>query len=118
MNPAAPSRCDVFLALLSPTFGSEPPGTRPAVVVSRDAINYNSSMVICVPFTNFDNCPKIYPSQVVVKKGSGGLAKVSVALCEQVRAITSTRLRSLLGKLDRQTLTAVDERLKIALDLD
>ena len=88
------------------------------VVVSRDAINHNSPVVICVPFTDLGNCPRIYPSQLRVRKGSRGLARDSVAMCEQVRAITATRLKTHIGRLDRQTLGAIDERLKIALDLD
>jgi mRNA interferase MazF len=88
------------------------------VIVSRDAINHNSSVIICIPFTDLANCPRIYPSQVLVKKGAGGLAKDSVAMCDQVRAIAVARLKNHLGRLDPQTLAVIEERLKIALDLD
>jgi mRNA interferase MazF len=88
------------------------------IIMSRNAINQNSSVVICVPITDLANCGRIYPSQVVLKRGAGGLTKDSVALCEQVRAITVDRLTSQLGTLDRQSLNAVDDRLKITLDLD
>jgi mRNA interferase MazF len=113
-----PSRGDVFFAVLDPTRGSEQAGTRPVAIVSRDSINHNSPVVICIPFTDLTNCSRIYPSQILVKKGVGGLAKDSVALCEQVRAITVARLKTLIGRLDRQAMAAIDERLKIALDLD
>ena len=75
-------------------------------------------MVICVPFTDLANCSKIYPSQALIRKGVGGLARDSVALCEQVRAITVTRLKTHIGHLDQQMMSIIDERLKIALDLD
>jgi mRNA interferase MazF len=87
------------------------------IIVSRDAINQNSSVVICVPVTDLANCKRIYPSQVMLKKGTGGLSKDSVVLCEQIRAITSDRLVSRLGELDRQSIRAVDDVLRIALDL-
>ena len=45
-------RGDVFLARLSPTEGSEQQGTRPVVVVSRDAINQYSPVVVVVPLTD------------------------------------------------------------------
>jgi mRNA interferase MazF len=85
--------------------------------VSRDAINQNSSVVVCVPCTDAANCRKIYPSQLLLRKGTGGLALDSVAMCEQVRAITTDRLGKHAGKLDQQSLEALDDRLRIALDL-
>lgn len=87
------------------------------IIVSRNAINENSSVVVCVPCTNAANCSRIYPSQLLLRKGTGGLAQDSVAMCEQIRAITKTRLSRHLGKLDVQSLRALEERLKITLDL-
>lgn len=102
-----------------PAKGSEQAGTRPVIIVSRDAINQNSSVGICVPVTDLANCAKIYPSQVLLKKGSGGLTVDSVAMCEQVRAISFSRLKiRRLGHLDRESMKSIGERLKIALDLD
>ena len=88
------------------------------IVVSRDAINHNSSVVVCVPCTDIANCSKIYPSQMLLRKGTTGLTLDSVAMCEQIRAITTDRLGRYVGKLDQQSLKAIEERLKIALDLN
>lgn len=107
----------VFLARLHPTEGSEQAGHRPVVVVSRDAINQNSPVVVVVPVTDRKNKPRIYPSQVVLKAGDGGLAIESVALGEQVRAINKTRLLKPLGHLAPASLAALGAALKIALDL-
>lgn len=41
----------------------------------------------------------------------------SVVMCEQVRAITTDRLGKYLGRLDSQSLRALEDRLKITLDL-
>jgi mRNA interferase MazF len=87
------------------------------IIVSRNAINENSSVVVCVPCTNAANCPRIYPSQLLLRKGTGGLAQDSFAMCEQIRAITKVRLSRHVGKLDTQSLRALEERLKITLDL-
>ena len=78
----------MFLARLTPTEGSERQGTRPVVVVSRDAINQYSPVVIVVPLTDRAHKTKIFPSQMILKAGEGGLRKDSVALTEQVRAIS------------------------------
>lgn len=103
--------------MLDPTKGSEQAGSRPVIIISRDAINHNSSVVVCIPCTNAANCSRIYPSQLLLRKGTGGLALDSVAMCEQVRAITKDRLGKHIGKLDLQSLRMLEERLRIALDL-
>lgn len=110
-------RGDVFVAKLNPTEGSEQAGERPVVVVSRDAINQNSPVVIIVPVTDRKKKPKIYPSQVILQAGEGGLPIDSVALGEQVRAISKTRLVKQLGHLAPHSVTAIGVALKVALDL-
>lgn len=114
---AEPRRGDVCLAVLSPTRGSEQAGLRPVVIVSREGINRFSPNVIAAPVTGLEHKTRIYPSQVVVRAGAGGLTKDSVVLCEQVRAISKERLSRHLGHLPAPTMTAVDEALRIALDL-
>jgi mRNA interferase MazF len=110
-------RGDVYEASLNPVEGSEQGGSRPVLVVSRDAINKNSPVVIVIPFTGLEHCPRIYPSQVLVKAGSGGLAKDSVALGEQIRAVAKKRLTKYLGHLPSDLMTQIAVTLKIALDL-
>ena len=112
-----PKRGDVFMARLDPTQGSEQSGERPVIIVSRDAINQSSPVVIVVPVTDADNKKRIYPSHVVLKKGDGGLTIESVALGEQVRAITTSRFIKQMGHLTPQSITQVGAALKIALDL-
>ena len=110
-------RGDIYIARLHPTEGSEQAGERPVVVVSRDAINRYSPVVVVVPVTDRANKIRIYPSQVILKAAEGGLAMESVALGEQVRAISKTRLIRHVGHLPPTSLTAVGAALKITLDL-
>lgn len=110
-------RGDVFVANLNPPQGSEQAGTRPVVIVSRDAINKNSPVVVVVPFTDAENKTRIYPSQVPVQAGCGGLTIDSIAVCEQIRAISKNRLTTALGKLGRAEIAKIDAALKITLDL-
>lgn len=92
-------------------------GNRPVIIISRDAINHNSSVVVCVPCTDLSNCKKVYPSQVLLKKGTAKLDLDSVAMCEQMRAITTQRLGTFIGTLDQESLKAIETATKIALDL-
>ncbi len=49
-------RGDLYQASLNPVEGSEQGGSRPVLIVSRDAINKYSSVVIVVPLTV--TCPR------------------------------------------------------------
>jgi len=110
-------RGDVYQAALDPSQGSEQAGTRPVVIVSRDAINQSSPVVVVVPLTDRRHKSRLYPSQVEIKAGEGGATIDSVALCEQVRAISRARLRHSLGRLPGARMSQIDAALKIALDL-
>jgi mRNA interferase MazF len=110
-------RGDVFDARLSPTEGSEQAGARPVIVVSRDAINQYSSVIVVVPVTSAKNVKRNYPNNVLIKSGEGGLTADSVALGGQVRAITKARLLRHRGRLAPQVMTQIDQILRITLDL-
>ncbi len=110
-------RGEIYDADLDPTQGSEQAGTRPVIIVSRDAINAASTVVICVPCTTYRQGRRLFPSQVFVRAPEGGLSVDSVALCEQVRAVSKMRLRRLRGSLSSQTLERIDRALAVALDL-
>lgn len=92
-------RGDVFDTHLNPTEGSEQAGIRPVIVVSRDAINQYSFVVVVVPLTSAKNIKRSYPNNVLIKSGNGGLTADSVALGGQVRAITKVRLLQQRGSL-------------------
>jgi len=111
------ARGDVYMARLDPHMGSEQAGSRPVIVVSRDSINQNSSVVVVVPVTDREHKRRIYPSQVVLKTGDGGLTKDSVALGEQVRAISTERLLRHMGHLHSTSIAQISDALRITLDL-
>lgn len=110
-------RGDVFMANLDPSEGSEQAGTRPVVVVSRDALNKFSPIAVICPITDAANKTKIYPSHVRVQTGAAGLIMDSIVVTEQVRAISKTRLKKHIGSFDKKILTSIEAALKITLDL-
>ena len=110
-------RGEVYDARLDPTEGSEQAGSRPVIVVSRDAINEGSPVVLAVPCTRQRRGRRVYPSQVVLRAPEGGLEVDSIALCEQVRAVAKARLGRFRGALSPDSMTAIGRALLIALDL-
>ena len=110
-------RGDVYDARLNPAEGSEQAGTRPVVIVSRDAINQYSPVIVIVPFTNAEHVARSFPNNVLVNQPEGGLAFDSVALTGQVRAVAKTRLLRYRGPLTQATLEKIDRALRITLDL-
>ena len=109
-------RGEVYNANLNPTEGSEQSGNRPVVIVSRNAINDNSPVVLVVPCT-IDRGQRVYPSQVRISDGEGGLRQSAIAMAEQVRAIDKRRLGDPWGALSDARLSNLDLALLIALDL-
>ena len=107
----------MYDARLDPTEGSEQAGSRPVVIVSRDAINAASPVILAVPCTTYRPGRRIYPSQVLLHAPDGGLTADSVALGDQFRALAKSRLGRRRGQLSAEALTALDRALLIALDL-
>ena len=108
---------DVFDARLSLTEGSEQAGVRPVVIVSRDAINQHSSVVVVVPLTKAANVQRNYPNNVAIAKGEGGLTFQSVLLGGQVRALSTSRLLRQRGTLSAEIMQQIDRTLRITLAL-
>jgi mRNA interferase MazF len=110
-------RGDIYRVRLDPIEGSEQAGTRPAVIVSRDAINRFSPVIVICPLTSASNVQRLYPSDVLVRAPEGGLKDDSVVLTLQVRAVAKTRLGERLGKLESTTMQAVAQAMRITLDI-
>ncbi len=56
-------------------------------------------------------------SHVQVTPPEGGLKDVSFIQCEAIRSISKQRLKSKWGKVSPQTLAAVDDRMRLLLNL-
>jgi mRNA interferase MazF len=110
-------RAEVYQARLDPVEGSEQAGTRPVIVVSRDAINASSTFVLVVPCTTHRVGQRVYPSQILIRAPEGGLEVDTVALAEQVRALAKKRFGRLRGVLNATTMGQLEKALIIALDL-
>ena len=108
---ASPRRGDIFWVALDPATGTEIQKTRPAIILSNDSCNRHGSRVVVVPVTsNVDTC---YPGDaVIILRG-----KPSRALGDQLRSVDKSRLRSRIGRLTKAEVEAVEEAVRITLDL-
>lgn len=111
------TRGDVYDARLDPAEGSEQSGSRPVVIVTRNAINASSPTVTVAPLTTYRAGRRLYPSHVLVRSPEAGLAADSVILCEQLRTLDKRRPLRLRGGLTPATLHDLDAALLITLDL-
>lgn len=108
---AAVRRGEVWWVDLDPTRGSEIRKTRPAVVLTANALNRVRRTVVVVPLSTG---PTPRPP-IVVATASAGTG--SVAVCDQVRAIDKSRLTQLMGQLAAADLRAVEDGVRVVLGL-
>jgi mRNA interferase MazF len=110
-------RGEVYDARLEPVEGSEQGGTRPVIIVTRDAINAYSPVVLAVPCTTYKTGKRVYPTQVLIQASNSGLTSDSIAMADQVRVLSKTRLLRLRGILSDEAMILLNQALLIALDL-
>jgi mRNA interferase MazF len=106
---------DVYIAQLDPTVGGEIRKTRPVVIVSNDAINTHSRVVVVASVTS--NIERASPSHIIVPAGTAGLVVSSRILTDQVRAIDRRRLVQRIGRLPVGIRTEVKAALRATFDL-
>lgn len=114
MEPLRIRRGDIFIAELDPVKGSEQGKTRPVLTVQNDTGNLVSENVIAVAITTKDK--RDLPTHVNL--GSAfGLAKDSVLCAEQIRTLSTSRLKGYIGHVDDLTIYKVNQALRISLGL-
>lgn len=90
-----PRRGEIWLIDFAEPVGREQAGTRPAVVVSTDALNEGpSGVVLVVPLTS---ARRGLPSHVEIEPGASGLDHPSYAKCEDMKSISDRQLVNRLG---------------------
>jgi len=110
-------RGDIFLVNFDPTIGSEIKKTRPAIVLQNDIANKYSSVTIVAAITSQDVSQKLYPTEVFLQSGNGGVANDSVVLLNQIRTIDKARLAKKLGKVQIKTMSEITKALEISLGI-
>lgn len=105
---------------LDPVSGAEANKRRPAVIVSNEAANSTAAtlgrgVLTVVPVSS--SVDRVYPFQVLLPAGAGGLPRESKAQAEQVRSLDAERIGDQLGRLPDQLMTSLDDALRLHLAL-
>jgi mRNA interferase MazF len=100
--------------------GTEVGKRKPALIVGRDALvratlEHARGTVTVVPVTS--SVTKVYPFQVLLKAGTGGLPHASKAQAEQIRTVSVARLAERIGKVPERVSHEVDAAIRMYLGL-
>jgi mRNA interferase MazF len=109
-------RGEIYVADLDPVIGSEQGSRRPLLIIQNDVGKQYSPTTIVAAITS-QLSPKVYPTEVRVKAGNGGLDKDSAVLLNQVKTIDKLRLERRLGELNVGIMKRVDGAIRISLGL-
>jgi mRNA interferase MazF len=110
-DPIVVRRGDIWWVSLDPTRGSEIRKTRPAVVITVNALNRARRTVVVVPLSTG---PEPRPPIIVPTPSAG---QNSVAVCDQLRAVDKRRLTRISGRLSTTDLRILEEGLRQILEL-
>ncbi len=87
------------------------------MVIQNDVANRLSQTTIVAPITSTVRFP-LNPVHVLIAPGkTTGLTSASVAVLSQIRAVDRRRLVKRLGEIDPQTLTQLDDAIRVSLGL-
>src|SRR3954447_19707944 len=110
----SPQRGEIYWVNLDPTIGSEIAKTRPALIISNNIGNQYADRVIVAPISS-GSLGKIYPFEVHLNPGEGGLPKESKILLDQIRTLDKSRLGQPIGTLSPERLEEVNRAIRISL---
>ena len=105
------TRGDIFYISPVAVCGSEQRAGRPAVVVSNEKCNENSSVIEVVFLTTRDKTPM--PTHAPVTSAG----RQSLALCEQITSVSIERIGDYIGHVTEEELRRINRALLISLDL-
>jgi mRNA interferase MazF len=109
---------EVWVLNLDPTTGAEIKKTRPAIVVSDDALGKLPLKVI-VPVTDWKEKYAIAPWMIKIEPdSSNGLSKVSAADCFQVRSVSEERFVRKIGQVTDIVLDEIQKGLAKVLSIE
>lgn len=87
---------DIYTVNLDPAQGAEMQKTRPAVIISPEAMNRNLNTILIAPLTH---TVKGYPSRV----SSTFAGQTGEIVLDQIRAVDKKRLKKKIGTVDAGT---------------
>lgn len=112
------NKWEIYYCNLNPTQGSEQRGRRPVLIISTDGVNHNLTVSTVIPLSSVKSGDKIYPTEIELPVSVTGLPKRSVAMLQQIRTVSHSRLENLVGKInDTYTREKILEACRMYFDL-
>lgn len=101
---------------LNPVVGSEQAGRRPVLIVSNEAFNQAMPILTVLPLSSTRR--RLYPAEVILKRGVAGQPVDSIVMAHQIRTISKDRVAGAIGHLSEPSIREqVRRALKEHLDL-
>jgi mRNA interferase MazF len=108
------NKWDIYYCTLNPARGSKERGKISVLVVSNNVVNHLLPVLTVLPLSSFEQDDKVYPSEVLLPSVVTGLPKDSIAMIQQVRTVSTSRLSELVGHLeDNYAREAIQEAMRI-----
>lgn len=108
-------RGEIRLVNLDPIIGHEQGKTRPCLIISVDKFNNGPAKLVAIaPLTSTN---RNIPLHVEVKPPEGGVKGTSYILCDQIRTISTNRLKDRWGRISNDTMLKVEKRVQQLLGL-
>jgi mRNA interferase MazF len=104
-------RGNVWWVNFEPAVGGEVRKQRPAVIVSNDTANKHLNRLQVIPLTT--TVDQLYPSEalVIVRR------KQHKAMADQLTTVSKRRLQNRIGRLSKIDMVAVEQAIKVQLEL-
>ena len=98
------NKWEIYFCDLNPVIGSEQQGARPVLIISNDAVNHNLPVSTVLPLSSVKENDKIYPTEILLPIEITGLMKLSVAMVQQIRTISHSRLIKKVGSINNDEI--------------